>query len=106
MPKIDDANKYATLFNSTAKILTLIGGAVVSCTVAYYMIIDNAKEIILLKKELKEQILLLEERGNNRFRRGMERGDKMEQYGVRLEERVRELEKENAELKGRYNETH
>jgi len=105
MSNIDEANKVANLFNSTAKVFTLIGGGIVSCTLAYYMILDNGKEIVQIKKDMKEQFAIQEQRGDNRFSRAMELASKLEGFGIKLEDRVRQLEKENAYLKGKYEST-
>ena len=118
MPKsLDQANKISSLFNSVTKIVILFGTAVSSCTFAYYLILENQKDVViekqnrveaiaLVKAEYTRQISLLEERGDKRYNRAMGLGTELKSWGMKLEERIRELEKENAELKGKYNATH
>jgi len=98
---IDQANKLGDLLNSWTKIAIIFGGAIVSCATAYYKIYENEGRLDAEQKQRAEQIHLLEERGDKRYNRAMNLADKLEKYGIQLEERVRKLEIENGYLKGK-----
>lgn len=103
---IDNANKLGDLFNSWGKIAIIVGGALISCAIAYYRIFDNEKDIAQERNDRIEATLVIENRSDNRFSRAMETATKLEQMGMKLEERVRQLEKENAYMKGKYESQH
>lgn len=101
--KLDEANKLGDLFNSWGKIFIIVGGALISCAIAYYRIFDNEKDIAQERKDRIDATIVQENRSDNRFSRAMELAGKLEGFGIKLEERVRLLEIENAYLKGTLN---
>lgn len=97
MSKLTYANKLGSLLNSWGK---LIIGAIVSCTIAYYMILQNKEDISKEKKATKERIKTLENRHQNRHDRGVKRGDKFEDLAIKYNDRLRAVEIDNAYMKG------
>mgnify|MGYP007071592686 FL=1 len=91
------------MLNSWGKVVLFIGSAVVSCAFAYYMLLTHEREINLIKKEHKEAMDIIEERAEKRYSRAMEKANKLEDYGIQCESRLRELEKELSYLKGQHN---
>ena len=102
MSDLDEANKVGNLFNSWGKIIFAVVILIVSCATAYFKIFGNEADIAQEKKERIEAIALVEERGEKRYSRAMELAGKLESLGMKLEERVRKLEIDNAYLKGKY----
>lgn len=108
---IEQANNLGSFINNWGKIVLFLGGGVVSCAYAYYMLITHDGDIYENKRSIKEESferkkeqeetrVLLEERCSKRHARLTEKDDRMEAYGIMLERRVNELEKEVAYLKG------
>lgn len=100
MSSIKEVKELGGLFDSWIKVLIIIGGATVSCGVAYYRIFDNEKNISALEKHVDEQVNLIEERAEKRFSRSMETGKELKEYGMYHEKRILELEREISYLKG------
>jgi len=98
---IDQANKLGDLLNSWTKIIVTLGIAVSSCAYAYWMIFENEKNIEIERENRKKEIILLEERSDKRYSRAMEIATKLENWGMKLEERIRVLERENSYMKGK-----
>ena len=98
---IDKGNKVGSLVNNWIKIAVVFGGALISCSVAYYKIFENEKQYILLKKHFDEQIQLIEARADKRYKRAMEKATKLEDFGMYHEKRILELEKGDAYMKGK-----
>lgn len=100
MTNLDDATKVGNTINSWGKIVIVIGGAVVSCAFAYYMLLSHEREIQQIKKEHSEAMILIEERAEKRYSRAIEKAKTMEEFGLYHEKRLLELEKDNAYNKG------
>lgn len=103
MSGLDEANKIGNLFNSWGKIVFTFLLIVISCATAYYKIFENERDIAQEKKERIEALELSEERSDKRYVRAMEMAKELKDLGMKLEERVRELEKQNAYIKGQHN---
>lgn len=99
---IDHASKWASFFNSSLSIITVVGSAIVFCTVAYIMIFTNAKDIETLKKDLKDRDAVIEERASKRYQDGMGMAIDFKMQQNDLEERINELEKQIEYLKGQH----
>lgn len=108
---IDNAAKVGSLLNSWTHLLVFLGAALISASVAYYKIFENEREIqaaeIEFKREIqnireehKKEIELIEKRSENRYARAMETADELKVKAKELEERVRDLEIDDAYIKG------
>ena len=98
------ASEIGSLFDSWIKIILVIGGALISCAMAYYKIFENERSIKANKRYINNQIELLEQRGDKRYDRAMKTATKLEEYGMYHEKRILELEKDDAYLRGRIDE--
>jgi len=97
---IKKGNDLGSLVNNWVKIVVIFGGALISCSVAYYKIFENERQYELLKKHFDEQIQLIEERAEKRYNRAMEKAKKLEEFGMYHEGRILELEKGDAYFRG------
>jgi len=102
MPTFDTASKIGSLLNSWTKIIVTLGGAVISCALAYYKIYENEANILREASQRAAEIKLLEERGDKRYNRAMNIAEELKSMGLKEQDRVRELEIEVAKLKGKY----
>ena len=94
--KIDEANKIGSLLNSWTKIIVVYGGALISCTLAYYKIFQNEKDIQLEKKERIEQFSNSQDRGDKRYDRMIESTKELKDFLKYHENRILELEKQQS----------
>lgn len=109
MSSLDETNKLGVLINTWGKLIVAALFAFSTLANAYYQIYSTKltvgeieKEIVLIRKEIKELIDLTEERSEKRYARGMESAKELKDFIKYHEERILQLEKENAYLKGKY----
>lgn len=113
MSKLDEANKIGSFVSNWGKIGVVVGGAIVSCTIAYWMIIDNTKNIEQERKDRLDAAIIQENRSDNRFNRAMEIAKELKEQGAKKEtelkeiiskesDRTRALQIEVAYMKGKY----
>lgn len=97
---IDEANKIGNLFNSWIRIAIIFGGAIISCSIAYYKIFENEKDIALEKKERIEHSAVAKDRNDKRYEREMENAKEFKEFIKYQDARILELEKKQAYLEG------
>ena len=101
------ADNVISRLKSYGQIIFVFLTICVGGSVAYYQIFENTqtiednkidilKAIEQLRKDSQDHIDLLEERSNKRYRRGMDEGIKIWQYGESAMHRIRDLEIEQA----------
>jgi len=98
---IKKGNDVGSFLNNWIKIVVIFGGALISCSVAYYKIFENEKQYELLKVHINEQLELIEARADKRYNRAMEKAKELEALGMYHEKRILELQVSNAYLKGK-----
>jgi hypothetical protein len=104
---IDKANKVGSAINNWAKIGSIIIAAVVSCTYAYYLIIGNSSDISDMKKDMenlkedyKRQYKTFGDKEEKKESQYKEAGKIYMDWMLKHEDRLREIEVENAYQKG------
>lgn len=97
---IDQANRLGSLLNSWTKIIVVYGGAVISCTLTYYKIFENEKDIALEKKERIANEIVSEDRSDKRYARAMETAKDLKDFIKYQEDRLLELEKSQSYMEG------
>lgn len=97
---IDQANKIGNLFNSWGKIIMIFGGAIVSCSIAYYRIFDNEKEIAIEKKERIEHEADAEYKADKRYKDAMGIAEELKEYIKYQEQEIVKMKEKQAYMEG------
>ncbi len=100
MPNFDAVNKLINLVKSIGSIIYWAVGIVVSCAWAYYEIYETKDDLVIEKKERKEQVKTLKQRGDKREARRLDDQKEFKDLGMDLEKRIRDIEIEMAYQKG------
>lgn len=111
MANLKEAKEIGSLIDTWGKIVVVVGGAVVSCAFAYYMLLAHEqrldtledkyeKDIQILREEYKRQYGVVEEKSNQKFEQGMKVATELKNMVDKLDIRLNAEEQRSAYSSG------